>query len=202
MNNTINLTTISGLNNNNNNNNSSSIRTMLESNLENETTNTYSHENLINQIETLKNGIQYGSIVQMKEIDIINVLRTVISCKENSTIHENMYVDFMNFLEFHDTQYSDKFKDLVNHILENISEEEKQTLYRDEDGNPVLLSKPRLERNYNDTYITRDIKEDDLYKLTIAVIRKMKNIRQYEEDYCNTKLSTASTRSYLCHDIK
>ena len=200
MNNTINLTTISGLNNNNNNNNS--IRTMLESNLENETTNTYSHENLINQIETLKNGIQYGSIIQMKEIDIINVLRTVISCKENSTIHENMYVDFMNFLEFHDTQYSDKFKDLVNHILENISEEEKQTLYRDEDGNPVLLSKPRLERNYNDTYMTRDIKEDDLYKLTIAVIRKMKNIRQYEEDYCNTKLSTASTGSYLCHDIK
>ena len=189
-NNTINLTTISGLNNNNNNSNS--IRTMLESNLENETTNTYSHENLINQIETLKNGIQYGSIIQMKEIDIINVLRTVISCKETSTIHENMYVDFMNFLEFHDTQYSDKFKDLENHILENISKEEKQTLYRDEDGNPVLLSKPRLERNYNDTYMTRDIKEDDLYKLTIAVIRKMKNIRQYEEDYCNTKLSTVS----------
>ena len=189
-NNTINLTTISGLNNNNNNSNS--IRTMLESNLENETTNTYSHENLINQIETLKNGIQYGSIIQMKEIDIINVLRTVISCKETSTIHENMYVDFMNFLEFHDRQYSDKFKDLVNHILENISKEEKQTLYRDEDGNPVLLSKPRLERNYNDTYMTRDIKEDDLYKLTIAVIRKMKNIRQYEEDYCNTKLSTVS----------
>ena len=173
-NNTINLTTISGLNNNNNNSNS--IRTMLESNLENETTNTYSHENLINQIETLKNGIQYGSIIQMKEIDIINVLRTVISCKETSTIHENMYVDFMNFLEFHDTQYSDKFKDLENHILENISKEEKQTLYRDEDGNPVLLSKPRLERNYNDTYMTRDIKEDDLYKLTIAVIRKKKRL--------------------------
>ena len=197
-NNTINLTTISGLNNNNNN----SIRTMLESNLENETTNTYSHENLINQIETLKNGIQYGSIIQMKEIDIINVLRTVISCKETSTIHENMYVDFMNFLEFHDRQYSDKFKDLVNHILENISKEEKQTLYRDEDGNPVLLSKPRLERNYNDTYMTRDIKEDDLYKLTMTIIKKMKNILHYEEDYCNTKLSTASTRSYLCHDIK
>ena len=189
-NNTINLTTISGLNNNNNNSNS--IRTMLESNLENETTNTYSHENLINQIETLKNGIQYGSIIQMKEIDIINVLRTVISCKETSTIHENMYVDFMNFLEFHDRQYSDKFKDLVNHILENISEEEKQTLYRDEDGNPVLLSKPRLERNYNDTYMTRDIKEDDLYKLTIAVIRKMKNIRQYEQDYCINISSTSS----------
>ena len=193
MNNTINLTTLSGLNNNNNNNNNNSIRTMLESNLENETTNTYSRENLINQIETLKNGIQYGSIIQMKEIDIINVLRTVISCKETSTIHENMYVDFMNFLEFHDTQYSDKFKDLENHILENISKEEKQTLYRDEDGNPVLLSKPRLERNYNDTYMTRDIKEDDLYKLTIAVIRKMKNIRQYEQDYCINISSTSSS---------
>ena len=190
MNNEDNLTIKSGENNN-------STRRMLELFNDNETeneatSNISSHENLINQIETLKNGIQYGSIIQMKEIDIINVLRTVISCKETSTIHENMYVDFMNFLEFHDTQYSDKFKDLVNHILENISKEEKQTLYRDEDGNPVLLSKPRLERNYNDTYMTRDIKEDDLYKLTITVIRKMKNIRQYEEDYCINISSTSS----------
>jgi hypothetical protein len=182
-------------------NNSNSTRSMLEYFNEHETetegeneatSNISSYREMSNRVEILKNGIQYGSIVQMKEIDIINVLRTVISCKENSTIHENMYVDFMNFLEFHDRQYSDKFKDLVNHILENISEEEKQTLYRDEDGNPVLLSKPRLERNYNNTYMTRDIKEDDLYKLTIAVIRKMKNIRQYEEDYCINISSTAS----------
>jgi hypothetical protein len=182
-------------------NNSNSTRSMLEYFNEHETetegeneatSNISSYREMSNRVEIFKNGIQYGSIVQMKEVDIINVLRTVISCKETSTIHENMYVDFMNFLEFHDTQYSDKFKDLVNHILENISEEEKQTLYRDEDGNPVLLSKPRLERNYNNTYMTRDIKEDDLYKLTIAVIRKMKNIRQYEEDYCINISSTAS----------
>lgn len=182
-------------------NNSNSTRSMLEYFNEHETetegeneatSNISSYREMSNRVEILKNGIQYGSIVQMKEIDIINVLRTVISCKENSTIHENMYVDFMNFLEFHDRQYSDKFKDLENHILENISKEEKQTLYRDEDGNPVLLSKPRLERNYNNTYMTRDIKEDDLYKLTIAVIRKMKNIRQYEEDYCINISSTAS----------
>jgi hypothetical protein len=182
-------------------NNSNSTRSMLEYFNEHETetegeneatSNISSYREMSNRVEILKNGIQYGSIVQMKEIDIINVLRTVISCKENSTIHENMYVDFMNFLEFHDRQYSDKFKDLENHILENISKEEKQTIYRDEDGNPVLLSKPRLERNYNNTYMTRDIKEDDLYKLTIAVIRKMKNIRQYEEDYCINISSTAS----------
>jgi len=190
MNNEDNLTIKSGENNN-------STRRMLELFNDNETeneatSNISSHEKLINQIETLKNGIQYGSIVQMKVFEIINILNTVISCKETSTIHENMYVDFMNFLEFHDRQYSDKFNNLLDHILENISEEENQTLYRDDDGNPVLLSKPRLERNYNDNYMTRDIKNDNMYKLTMTIIKKMKNILHYEEDYCINISSTSS----------
>jgi len=195
MDNENNLTIESSENNNSN-------RNMLEYFNENETktedeneatSNISSYREMSNRVEILKNGIQYGSIVQMKEIDIINVLRTVISCKETSTIHENMYVDFMNFLEFHDTQYSDKFKDLVNHILENISEAEKQTLYKDEDGNPVLLSKPRLERNYNNTYTTRDIKHDNMYKLTMTIIKKMKNILHYEQDY---RINISSTSSH------
>ena len=182
-------------------NNSNSTRSMLEYFNETETkteteaeatSNISSYREINNNVEILKNGIQYGSIVQMKEFEIINILNTVISCKETSTIHENMYVDFMNFLEFHDRQYSDKFNDLLDHILENISEEEKQTLYKDEDGNPMLLSKPRLERTYNNNYMTRDIKNDNMYNLTMTIIRKMKNIRQYEEDYCITKLSTSS----------
>jgi len=190
MNNEDNLTIKSGENNN-------STRRMLELFNDNETeneatSNISSHEKLINQIETLKNGIQYGSIVQMKVFEIINILNTVISCKETSTIHENMYVDFMNFLEFHDRQYSDKFNNLLDHILENISEEENQTLYRDDDGNPVLLSKPRLERNYNDNYMTCDIKNDNMYKLTMTIIKKMKNILHYEEDYCINISSTSS----------
>lgn len=194
MDNENNLTIESSENNNSN-------RNMLEYFNENETktedeneatSNISSYREMSNRVEILKNGIQYGSIVQMKEIDIINVLRTVISCKETSTIHENMYVDFMNFLEFHDTQYSDKFKDLVNHIIENISEEENQTLYRDDDGNPILLSKPRLERNYNNTYMTRDIKNDNMYKLTMTIIKKMKNILHYEQDYCINISPTSS----------
>lgn len=176
-------------------NNSNSTRSMLEYFNETETeptSNISSYREINNNVEILKNGIQYGSIVQMKEFEIINILTTVISCKETSTIHENMYVDFMNFLEFHDRQYSDKFNNLLDHILENISEEENQTLYRDDDGNPVLLSKPRLERNYNDNYMTRDIKNDNMYKLTMTIIKKMKNIRQYEEDYCINISSTSS----------
>ena len=202
MDNENNLTIESSENNNSN-------RNMLEYFNENETKteteteatfNISSYREMSNHVEILKNGIQYGSIVQLKETDIINILRTVISCKETSTIHENMYVDFMNFLELHDRQYSDKFNDLLDHILENISEEEKQSLYKDEDGNPVLLSKPRLERNYNDTYMTRDIKNDNMYKLTMTIIKKMKNILQYEEDYC-INISSTSTTS-LSHDIK
>ena len=80
----------------------------------------------------------------------------------------------------------------IEKLLENISEAEKQTLYKDEDGNPVLLSKPRLERNYNNTYITRDIKNDNMYKLTMTIIRKMKNILHYEQDYCINISSTSS----------
>ena len=176
-------------------NNSNSTRSMLEYFNETETeptSNISSYREINNNVEILKNGIQYGSIVQMKEFEIINILTTVISCKETSTIHENMYVDFMNFLEFYDKQYSDKFNDLLDHILENMSEEEKQNQYKDADGNPVLVSKPRLERNYNNTYMTRDIKNDNMYKLTMTIIKKMKNIRQYEEDYCINISSTSS----------
>ena len=176
-------------------NNSNSTRSMLEYFNETETeptSNISSYREINNNVEILKNGIQYGSIVQMKEFEIINILTTVISCKETSTIHENMYVDFMNFLEFYDKQYSDKFNDLLDHILENMSEEEKQNQSKDADGNPVLVSKPRLERNYNNTYMTRDIKNDNMYKLTMTIIKKMKNIRQYEEDYCINISSTSS----------
>ena len=176
-------------------NNSNSTRSMLEYFNETETeptSNISSYREINNNVEILKNGIQYGSIVQLKEFEIINILNTVISCKETSTIHENMYVDFMNFLEFYDKQYSDKFNDLLDHILENMSEEEKQNQYKDADGNPVLVSKPRLERNYNNTYMTRDIKNDNMYKLTMTIIKKMKNIRQYEEDYCINISSTSS----------
>ena len=185
-------------------NNSNSTRSMLEyfnetvaeaeTEAENEaTSNISSYREMSNSVEILKNGIQYGSIVQMNEFEIINILSTVISCKETSIVYERMYVDFMNFLELHDRQYSDKFNDLLDHILENMSEEEKQNQYKDEDGNPVLLSKPRLERTYNDNYITNEIKQDDLYKLIIMVIRKMKNILHYEQDY---RINISSTSSH------
>tara|TARA_B110000037_G_scaffold219303_1_gene284212 strand:+ start:2838 stop:3377 length:540 start_codon:yes stop_codon:yes gene_type:complete len=165
-----------------------------ETEAENEaTSNISSYREMSNSVEILKNGIQYGSIVQMNEFEIINILSTVISCKETSIVYERMYVDFMNFLELHDRQYSDKFNDLLDHILENMSEEEKQNQYKDEDGNPVLLSKPRLERTYNDNYITNEIKQDDLYKLIIMVIRKMKNILHYEQDY---RINISSTSSH------
>jgi len=191
MNNLINLTSTSNLNRNNNNNNS--IRNMLESNLDNEFTfNISSYETHVNQIEMLKNEIQYGNIINMPEITVIDIIHTIISNKDASNEYEKMYVNFMNFLEFHDRQYTDKFNDLLNYILESMSEEEKQSQYKDSDGNPILLSKPRLERSYNNHFIINEIKGDDLYKLTMAVIRKIKNIRQYEQDYCTNKPSTLS----------
>ena len=169
--------------------NNNSTRSMLELFNDNETVNEVtsdisSYIEMSNGVEILKNGIQYDNVVNMKEYTIINNIHSVIVCKDTSIEHENIYSEFMNFLEFHDRRYSDKLNDLLDHILENISEEEIQYLYKDEAGNPVLLSKPRLERTYNDNYITNEIKEDDLYKLATSVIRKMKNIIHYEEDYC------------------
>ena len=192
MNNDDNLTIESGENNN-------STRSMLELFNENETE-TEATSNILssyiemsNRVEILKNGIQDGNVVTMKEYTIINTIHSVIVCKDTSIEHEHIYSEFMNFLELQDRQYSDKFKDLLDHIFENISEEEKQSLYKDEAGNPVLLSKPRLERTYNDNYITNEIKEDDLYKLAMTIIRKIKNILHYEQDYCINISSTSSS---------
>jgi len=192
MNNDDNLTIESGENNN-------STRSMLELFNENETETEptsnilSSYIEMSNRVEILKNGIQDGNVVTMKEYTIINTIHSVIVCKDTSIEHEHIYSEFMNFLELQDRQYSDKFKDLLDHIFENISEEEKQSLYKDDDGNPVLLSKPRLERTHNDNYITNEIKEDDLYKLAMTIIRKIKNILHYEQDYCINISSTSSS---------
>jgi hypothetical protein len=195
MDNENNLTIESG----ENNNSTRSTRSMLEwfnhNETENEATSNIlsSYIEMSNGVEILKNDIQYGNVVTMKEYATINTIHSVIVCKDTSIEHEHIYSEFMNFLEVQDRQYSDKFKDLLDHIFENISEEEKQSLYKDDSGNPVLLSKPRLERTYNDNYIINEIKEDGLYKLATSVIRKMKNILHYEQDYCINISSTSSS---------
>jgi hypothetical protein len=171
------------------------IRSILENNNVNETTyNISSCEKLIIHIETLKNGIQHGNIVDMKEYDIVNTIHSVIVCKDTSIEYENIYSDFMSFLEIHDTQNVDKFNDLLDHILENMTNEEKESFPIDSDGNTLLISKPRLERTYNDNYITTVIKNDNMYKLTMSIIKNMKNILQYENDY-RVNISSASSLS-------
>ena len=171
------------------------IRSILENNNVNETTyNISSCEKLIIHVETLKNGIQHGNIVDMKEYDIVNTIHSVIVCKDTSIEYENIYSDFMSFLEIHETQNVDKFNDLLDHILENMTNEEKESFPIDSDGNTLLISKPRLERTYNDNYITTVIKNDNMYKLTMSIIKNMKNILQYENDY-RVNISSASSLS-------
>jgi len=171
------------------------IRSILENNNVNETTyNILSCEKLIIHIETLKNGIQYGNIVNMNHHDIVNTIHSTIVCKDTSIEYENIYSDFMSFLEIHETQNVDKFNDLSDHILENMANEEKELFPIDSDGNTLLISKPRLERTYNDNYITTVIKNDNMYKLTMSIIKNMKNILQYENDY-RVNISSASSLS-------
>lgn len=177
-------------------NRNSNNRNLLE--IDNKSTFTIpSYIELNNMVESLKDHIQQGSIINMKEYEITNIIHSVITCKDSSIEHEKkIYIDFINFLEIYETQYQNKYNDLVKHILENLTDEETQTFPRDNNGNTMLLSKPRLERNYNDNYITSVIRDDNMYKLILSITCTMKNIFQYETDYSRTNPSTLTTSSH------
>jgi hypothetical protein len=174
----------------------SNNRNLLEIDNNESTSNIHSYIELNNMVESLKDHIQQGSLINMKECEITNIIHSVITCKDSSIEQESkIYIDFINFLEIYETRYQDKYNDLVKHILDNLTVEETQTFPRDNNGNILLLSKPRLERNYNDNYITSVIRDDNMYKLTLSITCTMKNIFQYETDYSRTNPSISSTSS-------
>lgn len=139
-------------------------------------------------ISSIKDDIQQGNIVKKKNCEIANIVQSIIAYSDESEEYQHICLDFINFLEIYNAQYKDKYDDLINHILENLTNDDKQSCYRDHNGKIVLLSKPRLERTYN---VNHTIKNNEMYKLILSITSHIKNIAQHERDY-NINISTRS----------
>lgn len=131
-------------------------------------------------ISSIKEEIQQGNIVKKKSYEIEDIVHLINRSRDESEEYQHICLDFINFLEIYNAQYKDKYDDLINHILENLTNDDKQACCRDHNGKIVLLSKPRLERSYN---VNHNIKNNKMYKLILSITNHIKNIVQYESDY-------------------
>ena len=73
-------------------------------------------------------------------------------------------------MDLHIKQYNDKYNDLIEYILENMSCDEKEKMPKDNNNNVVLLARPYLERSSNMNYLDDNIRRDKIYK-TITKIK-------------------------------
>jgi len=133
-------------------------------------------------IEYLKINIKDGGLMKINEENTSDILNMLFTFKDVSTVYLHMYDEFIGFLEIYETQYKDKYTDLINYILENMKEDDKKLLPCDEYGTPMLLARPMLERSYNNIHI-RNIVNEDIYKLITSIKSNMKNIVQFENQY-------------------
>lgn len=137
-----------------------------------------------NNIEHLKTNIQYNGLLQLNHYNTMNMMSIIIEHKDVSANHRRMYDEFLNFLEIYDKQYTDKYRDLIQYILDGMTEEEKNRLPIDNNGNPILLVRPMLERSYSHmSRVLHNIDEDPLYGLVMSIKHTMKNINDYENQY-------------------
>lgn len=149
--------------------------------------NIITHDKYERNIEYLKTNIKDGGLMKINEENTSDILNMLFTFKDVSTDYLHMYDEFIGFLEIYETQYKDKYTDLINYILDNMTNDEKQLLPLDEYGNPMLLARPTLERSYNTMYI-KNLMNEDIYRLITSIKSNMKNIAQFENQYlqCNT----------------
>ena len=114
--------------------------------------------------------------------------------KNTSIEHIKIYSEFTKFLDLHIKQYNDKYNDLIEYILENMSCDEKEKMPKDNNNNVLLLAKPYLERSSNMNYLDLNIRRDKVYKTIIKIKDKLKNIFQFENQYKNK----ISSNNYIC----
>ena len=145
-----------------------------------------------NNIEHLKTNIQYGGLLQLNRYNLLNMMSIIIEHKDVSAVHRRMYDEFLNFLEIYDAQYTDKHRDLIQYILDGMTDEARNRLPIDNNGNPILLVRPTLERSYSQmAYVLHNIDEDPLYRLVMSIKDTMKNINDYENQYLHNEVNDA-----------
>ena len=135
-----------------------------------------------NIIEFIKLIIQDGRLLRNSEHTLINELYSIIDCKNISNDYRNKYDKFITFLEIYDTQYNNKYNDLITYILNNMNDNQKKLLSRDNDGIPILLARPILERSYNNINNNKLLNEN-AYNLILSIKVSMRNIYEFENQY-------------------
>ena len=147
-----------------------------------------------NNIEHLKTNIQYGGLLQLNRYNLLNMISIIIEHKDVSANHRRMYDEFLNFLEIHEAQYRDKYRDLTKYILDGMTDEARNQLPIDNNGNPILLVRPTLERSYSHmAHVLHNIDEDPLYGLVMSIKDTMKNINDYENQYLHNEVNAINT---------
>jgi hypothetical protein len=152
-------------------------------------------------VEYLKTNIKDGGLVKINEENINDIVTMLFTFKDVSTEYLDSYEEFIGFLEIYETQYKEKYTDLINYILDNMTNDEKKMLPRDEYGNPVLLAKPTLERSYNNIHIKHFVNED-IYKLMTSIKSNMKNIVQFENQYLQSSDMNDTNNSNIASFIR
>ena len=140
-------------------------------------------------------------MVKINEENINDIVTMLFTFKDVSTEYLDSYEEFIGFLEIYETQYKEKYTDLINYILDNMTNDEKKMLPRDEYGNPVLLAKPTLERSYNNIHIKHFVNED-IYKLMTSIKSNMKNIVQFENQYLQSSDMNDTNNSNIASFIR
>lgn len=147
-----------------------------------------------NNIEHLKTNIQYGGLLQLNQHNVLNMMSIIIEHKDVSAVHRRMYDEFLNFLEIYDAQYTDKHRDLIQYILHTMTDEVRNRLPIDNNGNPILLVRPMLERSSSHmSHVLHNIDEDPLYRLVMSIKDTMKNINDYETQYLRNQVNVINT---------
>lgn len=147
-------------------------------------------------IEYLKINIKYGGLVKINEETINDIVTMLFTFKDVSTFYLHSYEEFIGFLEIYDTQYKDKYTDLINYILENMTNNEKKLLPLDDLGVPMLIPRPILERNYNNRYI-KNVMNEDIYRLITSIKSNMKNIVQFENQYLQSESNDTTITRFM-----
>ena len=147
-------------------------------------------------IEYLKINIKYGGLVKINEETINDIVTMLFTFKDVSTFYLHSYEEFIGFLEIYDTQYKDKYTDLINYILENMTNNEKKLLPLDDLGVPMLIPRPILERNYNNRYI-KNVMNEDIYTLITSIKSNMKNIVQFENQYLQSESNDTTITRFM-----
>ena len=73
-----------------------------------------------------------------------------------------------------------------------MTDEAKNRLPIDNNGNPILLVRPTLQRSYSQmSHVLHNIEEDPLYRLVMSIKDTMKNINDYENQYLRNEVNDA-----------